>query len=805
MKGGGAPCCNDFALWNCLLEHLQMRISVITPCHNAAPWIATALRSVASQTFAPKEIIVVNDASTDDSLTQIERSGVPVRLLHVKARNAAIARNIGIEAANGEWIALLDADDKWYPNHLARAVELLAKTNDVAFMSNHDFIGLDDETLTMPDERQCKLAEPTSGIGVNDFFRIIDKGFHFGHSTVLYRRDRLREVGLFDPSQKRRHDFDLWLRMIAGQTCTYDTIKSAGYRNDTPGGLSTDETECDYFYLRALAKNSDRIQAPLFHRHISRQARRAMGIAFVDGRAEHYERIRALSWPHLSPMYRSFYRCAAIWPDFVRRLMRAKRRLADGKSKPTHIIRKAFLNGGVAAASGALAIALGVPRHRAYRRLLKYDPKQSCIPEFVEPVVETVPIHFDENEFLLPKLKSGVTSCFLQLDVHASITGGIFDPAVEIQAYKFRDIQFLERGVVGTRFLNISRLLSAVSWPEARVRLQGRHLTWDIRSARLHLYREKILPEDRVLVVAPHPDDAEIAAFGFYSDTQATVVTLTAGDASDQYGATGGASRNLSRTTIAKLRVLDSIMVPQYGGVEPEKAMNLCFPDGRLAEMHADPTRDFRGEGVSAIDFARLRRLNRSSLVTENVTCTWNSLVADLKRILMATKPTIIVAPHPVLDSHLDHVFTTIALGEAMQFMRRKPGRIFFYCGHNRRTELWPFGPAGTGVALLPIFAEDGICGAGLYSHPLSADRQQEKFLALEAMHDMRDLESLTGSAMRIVRKRLFGELRGLAHGMGRAPTSYFRRAVRPDEIFFVTSFADGMTLARRMVGEASN
>src|SRR5262249_44950020 len=122
-----------------------MQTSVITPCHNAGPWIAAALQSVARQTYPAYEIIVINDNSTDNSLAQIERSGVPVKLLQVSARNAAVARNVGIEVAGGEWIAFLDADDIWYPNHLARAVELLSKTKDVAFMSNHDWIGLDDE------------------------------------------------------------------------------------------------------------------------------------------------------------------------------------------------------------------------------------------------------------------------------------------------------------------------------------------------------------------------------------------------------------------------------------------------------------------------------------------------------------------------------------------------------------------------------------------------------------------------------------------------------------------------------------
>ena len=173
-----------------------MRISVIMPCHNAGRWIAKALRSVSEQTYPAREIIVIDDEFTDNSREEIERSGVPVKLLSVNACNAAVARNTGIEAASGDWIALLDADDVWYRNHLARAAELLSKTNDVAFMSNHDWIGLQDELLPMPEEFRCQLTAPRSGMDVDQFFHLNENGFHFGHSTVLYRLDRVRAVGM---------------------------------------------------------------------------------------------------------------------------------------------------------------------------------------------------------------------------------------------------------------------------------------------------------------------------------------------------------------------------------------------------------------------------------------------------------------------------------------------------------------------------------------------------------------------------------------------------------------------------------
>jgi hypothetical protein len=167
---------------------------------------------------------------------------------------------------------------------------------------------------------------------VEQFFQLNENGFHFGHSTVLYRLDHVRAVGMFDPSQRRRHDSDLWIRMIADQTWTYDTIKSVGYRENTPGSLSKAEAECDYFYLRALVKNLDRVRSQLYRKHLAQEARRAMGIAFVDSPVEHYALIRELAWMHLSSKYRCFYRCASVWPSLARGLIRAKRRIMSRRS-----------------------------------------------------------------------------------------------------------------------------------------------------------------------------------------------------------------------------------------------------------------------------------------------------------------------------------------------------------------------------------------------------------------------------------------------------------------------------------------
>jgi hypothetical protein len=413
--------------------------------------------------------------------------------------------------------------------------------------------------------------------------------------------------------------------------------------------------------------------------------------------------------------------------------------------------------------------------------------------------VETVPVSWKDQGFILPKPHQ-VASGFVEIEVDTSLMGLIADPAIEIRADRFHDTQYVERGARGLRFFNISRLLRCV--PEGTtVHLSGRGISWSRNAVRLHLCRESVSPADRVLVIAPHPDDAEIAAFGLYSDTDATVVTLTAGDASDRYRGAPQAWMQLSRSDVARARVLDSLTIPQLGDVPPERAINLCFPDGRLRDLYQRPEAGF-GEGGDVLDFCALRQMNRSSVLpSEGVGGSWSSLVHDLSRIVAAINPTIVVAPHPKLDPHPDHLFATLAVGEALETVGATSPRMFLYMVHNRHSELWPFGPGGSGVPLLPILAADGPCGSGFYSHPLSIERQRRKLVALEAMHDLREMQ-WPPPAMAYWRPgaRILPELRGWVHGMGADPTSYLRRAVRPDELFFVASCEDALAMARQMI-----
>src|SRR5205814_608676 len=173
-----------------------MRISVIMPCHNASRWIAAALRSISKQAHSAHEIVVIDDGSTDNSVLEIERTSVPVKLLRTEFRNAAAARNAGIEAATGDWIALLDADDVWYPNHLERAAEVLAGTSDVAYRAICDDITHDGIRVPVPPQ---PITTTRTGITHREYIGYENRDLYFGHSSCVVGRDRLREIGGYAP------------------------------------------------------------------------------------------------------------------------------------------------------------------------------------------------------------------------------------------------------------------------------------------------------------------------------------------------------------------------------------------------------------------------------------------------------------------------------------------------------------------------------------------------------------------------------------------------------------------------------
>lgn len=180
-------------------------VSVIIPVCDAARTIERALDSVFAQTFTNFEIIVVDDGSSDRTVELVSQfNDDRLRLIcHSQNRGAAAARNAGIEAAKGRWIAFLDADDAWFPEKLALQVELLERVEAGQGACSTGFI-LHKEGR----ERTVTLDMMPESFRSNIFF-----GCTFSPGTTLMiDRAIFDKIGGFDEEFRRLEDWDWLLR-----------------------------------------------------------------------------------------------------------------------------------------------------------------------------------------------------------------------------------------------------------------------------------------------------------------------------------------------------------------------------------------------------------------------------------------------------------------------------------------------------------------------------------------------------------------------------------------------------------------
>ena len=201
------------------------RISVVIPLYNKAGFILQALSSVASQTDASFEIVVVDDGSTDGSAEVVKRADLSsLRLIEQDNAGVSAARNRGIEAAEGTWIALLDADDLWSHDHLAGLLHAVEGTRAIAAFSN----------LRLQSREGRPFIDPKlSAQIVDDYFSfaLSNGGYPVSASSVMARKDELLAAGLFPNGVSAGEDIDTWCRLAFRGSFVYDARLSATYND----------------------------------------------------------------------------------------------------------------------------------------------------------------------------------------------------------------------------------------------------------------------------------------------------------------------------------------------------------------------------------------------------------------------------------------------------------------------------------------------------------------------------------------------------------------------------------------------
>ena len=221
-----------------------MKISVVIPAYNAERYIARAIRSVLAQTRPAEEIVVVDDGSTDGTAGRVH-FGHAVRLIQQPNAGASVARNTGIEAATGDWIAFLDADDEWLPQKLQLQAVIHQQYPDLKW----SYTRLEQ---AHPQWKTHRLSHPDSVPESRVFEDYLDaycKGFYLSTITVMVHRSVFDIIGMFEPGMKRAQDSDMWFRIAYRYPLVgYIPQSLAVYHLDTPNSSTKINDQVDFMF-----------------------------------------------------------------------------------------------------------------------------------------------------------------------------------------------------------------------------------------------------------------------------------------------------------------------------------------------------------------------------------------------------------------------------------------------------------------------------------------------------------------------------------------------------------------------------
>jgi glycosyltransferase involved in cell wall biosynthesis len=187
-------------------------VSVVIPCYNDAEYLGAAIESAVGQTLSPKEVIVVDDGSSEDVGSVLEeyadRNRVEI-IKHEENKGLPAARNTGIRNADGDYIAFLDADDEWVPEKLRKQRERFSEENSLGLVySDHYRVTPEDEVMAVRRARDPPNGDFLERAFVNGIGGILP-------STVIVRKRCFEEVGYFDERLHQAQELDMFMRIGA--------------------------------------------------------------------------------------------------------------------------------------------------------------------------------------------------------------------------------------------------------------------------------------------------------------------------------------------------------------------------------------------------------------------------------------------------------------------------------------------------------------------------------------------------------------------------------------------------------------
>lgn len=180
-------------------------ISVVIPLYNKSAEISRALHSVMAQSLCPREIIVVDDGSTDDSAEKVKAFNSPqLRLISQENKGVSVARNVGLKAAMSHWVAFLDGDDIWCADFLATIAELIKRYPCCGAYGTSFFVEQNNERVA---------ANTPTEEGLVDFFAEAMHHYVLIPSATVVNRNLVLNLGGFPEGMRLGEDQYLWTKI----------------------------------------------------------------------------------------------------------------------------------------------------------------------------------------------------------------------------------------------------------------------------------------------------------------------------------------------------------------------------------------------------------------------------------------------------------------------------------------------------------------------------------------------------------------------------------------------------------------
>lgn len=236
--------------------------SVIIPLYNKEEYISECLKSALSQTFDDFEIVIMDDGSTDNSASLANNfKSDKINLHHQENQGASEARNNAVKLSSGKYMAFLDADDIWEPDHLQRLSDSINSFPNSGIYTNNYSIKFS-ESLVKP----AILNFDYSGnkpFKVDDFFKASMKDTVVWTSACCIEKTKFIEYGMFNPIYLSSQDLDMWIRIALKESVIFNPSQTMIYNHSIANSLGKVEDNDARFILLSSFNDEEKTNPSL--------------------------------------------------------------------------------------------------------------------------------------------------------------------------------------------------------------------------------------------------------------------------------------------------------------------------------------------------------------------------------------------------------------------------------------------------------------------------------------------------------------------------------------------------------------